>query len=133
MSIGVLDHVSIPVSNLKRSGAFYDAVLAVIGLTRTDSGDDFAGYGTHPDLPCNFWILEQTGTNTAMPGLGLHISFRALNRKQVHAFHATALAHGGRDAGQPGPRPHYSSGFYGAFAFDPDGVKIEAVVREDLP
>ncbi len=133
MKFGVIDHVSIAVSDLKRSGAFYDAVLAVIGLTRTASGNDFAGYGTLPDLPCNFWILEETGPKAAKPGLGLHISFRALNREQVHAFHAAALAHGGRDAGQPGPRPHYSSGFYGAFAFDPDGIKIEAVVREDLP
>ena len=129
----MLDHVSIPVRDIKRSGAFYDAVLAVLGLSRTGGGGDAIGYGTLPDLPCNFWLLEQTEANAAKPGLGLHISFRALNREQVHAFHAAALAHGGRDAGQPGPRPHYSSGFYGAFAFDPDGAKIEAVVREDLP
>lgn len=133
MKFGVIDHVSIPVRDIKRSGAFYDAVLAVIGLTRTASGNDFAGYGTLPDLPCNFWLLEQTEANAAKPGLGLHISFSAKDRQQVHAFHATALAHGGRDAGQPGTRPHYSSGFYGSFVFDPDGVKIEAVVREDLP
>lgn len=133
MKIGVIDHVSIPVRDIKRSVAFYDTVLAVLGLSRTAGGDDFAGYGTDPDLPCSFWILEETGSNAARPGLGLHVSFRALDRERVHAFHAAALAQGGRDAGQPGPRPHYSSGFYGAFAFDPDGTKIEAVVREDLP
>ncbi len=132
MQIGVLDHVSIPVSDLARSTAFYDAILAVLGLYQTAGGDDFAGYGVAPDLPCSFWILEQTGSNAAKPGLGMHISFRAINREQVHAFHATALAHGGQDAGQPGPRPHYSSAFYGGFVFDPDGTKIEAVVREDL-
>lgn len=133
MQIGVLDHVSIPVSNLARSTAFYDATLGILGLKRTAGGDDFAGYGTAPDLPCSFWILEQTGSEAAKPGLGMHISFRAINREQVHAFHATALANGGRDAGVPGQRPQYSSGFYGGFAFDPDGTKIEAVVREDLP
>ncbi|MFZ5931136.1 MAG: VOC family protein [Pseudomonadota bacterium] len=132
MSIGVLDHVSIPVRDIKRSGAFYDAVLAVLGLYRTGGGGDAIGYGTDPDVPCSFWILEQTGANAAMPGLGLHISFSAFDRAQVHAFHAAALAHGGRDAGQPGPRPQYSSGFYGAFVFDPDDTKIEAVVRKDL-
>ncbi|MCK9993521.1 MAG: hypothetical protein Dbin4_02041 [Alphaproteobacteria bacterium] len=133
MNIGVLDHVSIPVRDIKRSVAFYDTVLAVLGLSRTAGGDDFAGYGTDPDIPCSFWILEQTGSNAARPGLGLHISFRALNRQQVLAFHLTALAHGGKDAGPPGPRPQYSSGFFGAFIFDPEGTKIEAVVRESLP
>ena len=38
----------------------------------------------------------------------------------------------GRGPGAPGPRPEYTAGFYGAFALDPDGTKIEAVVREAL-
>lgn len=133
MNIGVLDHVSIPVRNLKAAVAFYDPVLSELGLSRTASGDQFAGYGTHTDLPCNFWLIEQSDPQAARPGLGLDISFRALNRQQVLAFHLTALAHGGKDAGPPGPRPQYSSGFFGAFIFDPEGTKIEAVVRESLP
>lgn len=128
----VLDHVSIAVRDIKRSAVFYDAVLAVLGLQRTSDGDGACGYGGEPDAPCDFWILEQAGPAAAKPGLGLHVSFRAANRQQVHAFHAAALAQGGRDAGAPGVRPQYSSGFYGAFAFDPDGTKIEAVVREAL-
>jgi hypothetical protein len=36
------------------------------------------------------------------------------------------LAHGGRDNGGPGERP-YHPGYYGAFAFDPDGNNIETV------
>ena len=50
----------------------------------------------------------------------------------MRAFHSAAIEHGGRDAGAPGPRPEYTAGFYGAFALDPDGTKIEAVVRETL-
>ncbi|WP_244495130.1 VOC family protein [Bosea sp. Root483D1] len=38
-----------------------------------------------------------------------------------------ALAHGGRDAGAPVLRPEYDGHDYGAFIFDPDGNKIEAV------
>lgn len=44
-------------------------------------------------------------------GIGLHASFRAGDREAVNAFHAAALAQGGRDAGAPGPRPHYTAGF----------------------
>src|SRR4029079_16307808 len=42
------------------------------------------------------------------------------------AFHAAALAAGGRDDGKPGPR-HYHAAYYAAFVLDPDGHRIEAV------
>jgi catechol 2,3-dioxygenase-like lactoylglutathione lyase family enzyme len=56
----------------------------------------------------------------------VHVCFKAANRAQVKAFHAAALAAGGRDAGAPGPRPHYGEAYFAAFAFDLDGNKIEA-------
>ena len=33
----------------------------------------------------------------------------------------------GRDAGEPGPRQAAMTTYYGAFIFDPDGNKVEAV------
>jgi catechol 2,3-dioxygenase-like lactoylglutathione lyase family enzyme len=130
----MLDHVSIPVRDSKRAAAFYDAVLAAVGLRRVKEVGGAIGYGREPGWPM-FWLepdLRPDTGKSARAGIGLHISFRASSRAEVHAFHAAALAHGGRDAGAPGPRPQYASGFYGAFAFDPDGFKVEAVVREDL-
>jgi catechol 2,3-dioxygenase-like lactoylglutathione lyase family enzyme len=47
--------------------------------------------------------------------------------KTVDAFHAAALAAGGRDNGEPGPREHYHLGYYGAFVLDADGNNVEAV------
>ena len=130
----MLDHVSIPVRDIGRAAAFYDPVLAAVGLRRVKEVGGAIGYGREPGWPM-FWLEPDVHPETgkgARAGLGLHFSFRAKSRAEVHAFHAAALAHGGRDAGAPGPRPQYSSGFYGAFAFDPDGFKVEAVVREDL-
>jgi len=89
--------------------------------------------GTKAGLPPIFWILGGHGDGAARPGIGLHVSFRVKSRFEVHAFHAEALKRGGTDAGAPGPRPHYTAGFYGAFVIDPEGYKIEAVVREALP
>jgi catechol 2,3-dioxygenase-like lactoylglutathione lyase family enzyme len=129
----MLDHISIPVRDFKRAATFYDAVLAAIGLKRTKERPGAIGYGTAVGLPPEFWILEQTDSNAARSGIGLHISFRVNSRDAVHAFHEAALAQGGRDAGAPGVRPQYTAGFYGAFAYDPEGFKIEAVVREALP
>jgi catechol 2,3-dioxygenase-like lactoylglutathione lyase family enzyme len=129
----MLDHISIPVRDFPRAGRFYDAVLATIGLKRTKERSGAIGYGTEVGLPPEFWIIEQHDPSAARSGIGLHVSFRVRSRDEVHAFHAAALAQGGKDAGAPGARPQYTAGFYGAFAYDPEGFKIEAVVREALP
>jgi hypothetical protein len=47
----------------------------------------------------------------------------------VAAFHRAALGAGGRDHGAPGERA-YHPGYYAAFALDPDGNNIEAVLYE---
>jgi len=124
-----IDHVSLPVRDMDRAAGFYDPVMATLGLRRRKERDGAIGYGPDDVLPPIFWILR---ADEARVGIGLHVSFRAKDRAQVHAFYDTGLAHGGRDAGAPGPRPQYTAGFYGAFLFDLDGYKIEAVVREAL-
>ena len=129
----MLDHISIPVRDSARAVTFYDVVLATIGLKRTKERPGAIGYGTAIGLPPEFWILEQHDPSAARSGLGLHVSFRVKSREEVHAFHAAALAQGGKDAGAPGVRPQYTAGFYGGFAYDLEGFKIEAVVREALP
>ena len=129
----MLDHISIPVRDFDRAARFYDAVLRTIGLTRTRDREGQIGYGTEVPLPPVFWIHAHSGDNAARAGIGLHISFRVKSREEVHAFHAAGLKHGGKDAGAPGPRPQYTAGFYGAFVLDPEGFKIEAVVRENMP
>jgi catechol 2,3-dioxygenase-like lactoylglutathione lyase family enzyme len=130
----MLDHISLPVRDFVRAAAFYDVVLATLGYRRMKERDGAIGYGGgkagHPPV---FWILQSAESDAASSGIGLHVSFRARDRAMVQAFHAAALANGGKDAGAPGERPQYTAGFYGAFAFDPEGFKIEAVAREALP
>ena len=125
----MLDHLSLPVADLARAARFYDAVLAPLGLKRRKELGDAIGYGPESRPAPVFWLLARSGRATAAPGLGLHLSFVAADRASVDAFHRAALAAGGRDAGAPGPRPEYTQPFYGAFAFDLDGFKIEAVCR----
>jgi catechol 2,3-dioxygenase-like lactoylglutathione lyase family enzyme len=124
----VLDHISIGVTDLKRSAAFYDAVLESLGLRQVFRDGDLAiGYGISEPW---FWIDIPLDVNRPVTaGNGTHIAFKAQNREAVHSFHALALKHGGHDASKPGLRPHYGPDYYGAFAFDPDGHKIEAVFR----
>jgi catechol 2,3-dioxygenase-like lactoylglutathione lyase family enzyme len=73
----------------------------------------------------NLTITREAEVRT--PIAGAHICFRAPDRAAVDAFHAAALACGGRDDGAPGLRPNYHADYYGAFVLDPDGHRIEAV------
>lgn len=125
----MLDHVSLPVDDLERAARFYDPVLACVGLARRKERPGAIGYGSAARAAPVFWLLARAGDDGARAGVGLHVSFVAPDRAAVDAFHAAALAAGGGDAGAPGERPHYTQPFYGAFAFDLDGYKIEAVCR----
>ena len=125
----MIDHVSLPVSDLERAARFYDAVLATLGYTRRKERAGAVGYGPPTRAAPVFWILARSEDGAASPGLGLHVSFVAPDRASVEAFHAAALRVGGLDAGAPGLRPQYTMPFYGAFVFDLDGFKIEAVCR----
>lgn len=124
----MLDHVGIAVSSLERSRAFYDRALKPLGIAllwtvsseHTESGGTALGYGSRGRA--YFWI----GDNERV-GQGTHIAFSAPSRREVDAFHAAALAAGGRDNGAPGLRPHYHEHYYGAFVLDPDGTNVEAV------
>jgi catechol 2,3-dioxygenase-like lactoylglutathione lyase family enzyme len=81
---------------------------------------NMAGFGV--DGKPSFWVAER-----APVGGSFHVAFTASSRPAVDAFHAAALAAGGRDNGGPGPRPQYHPTYYGAFVLDPDGNNIEAV------
>jgi catechol 2,3-dioxygenase-like lactoylglutathione lyase family enzyme len=59
-----------------------------------------------------------------------HLALRVRSRAAVDAFHAAALAAGGRDNGKPGLRPQYHPNYYGAYVLDPDGHNIEAVCHD---
>lgn len=125
----MIDHISIPVADLARAAAFYDAVLATVGMSRRKESPAAIGYGPGSLEAAEFWLLKRRPEGGANPGFGLHISFSAPSRASVDAFHAAALRCGARAAGAPGLRPEYTQPFYGAFVFDLDGFKIEAVCR----
>jgi catechol 2,3-dioxygenase-like lactoylglutathione lyase family enzyme len=116
----LIDHVQLVVRDLPASRRFYTAVMAALGVPLGGSADDY------------FWFDElfvsTTSSDAAQGELTgrHHLAFQAKDRATVEAFHAAALAHGGKDNGAPGERP-YHPGYYAAFALDPDGNNIEAV------
>jgi catechol 2,3-dioxygenase-like lactoylglutathione lyase family enzyme len=119
----VVDHLTIGVSDLEASRAFYTRALLPLGFSQI-------GGAREQGRELEFGLEEAAdfAISTAYPtGAPVHVAFVADRREQVDAFHAAALAAGGRDNGAPGLRPQYSGGYYGAFVLDPDGHNIEAV------
>jgi catechol 2,3-dioxygenase-like lactoylglutathione lyase family enzyme len=126
----MIDHVGFAVADAERSRLFYQTALAPIGIgllmtvtpEQTEAGGTVPGFGR--DGNPFFWV----GDNERV-GEGTHVAFAVATRTEVEAFHAAALAAGGRDNGGPGLRPHYGPDYYAAFVLDPDGNNIEAVCR----
>ncbi len=119
----MFDHVSIGVSDIERAGAFYDAVLKPLDVTRLHDGDTSLGYG---EKSAGLWLLGVGKPVKPDMDSGLHFCFQAKSRAAVDAFHAAALKAGGKDNGKPGVRADYSPKYYAAFVIDPDGYRIEA-------
>ena len=84
----MFDHISIGVSDVKRAGKFYDAVLKPLDITRLYvEGESFAGYSVPPKA--FFWI---GGRDT--PQSGAHIAFTAKDRDTVERFYEAAIKAG---------------------------------------
>ena len=124
----VIDHLNIGVSDLDRALPLWKAALAPLGLAlhflppaeQAIAGKRMAGFGPSPDRPV-LWLVDGQPV-----GGQTHVALAAADRAAVEAFHAAALAAGGRDNGAPGLR-WYHPQYYGAFVLDPDGINLEAV------
>jgi catechol 2,3-dioxygenase-like lactoylglutathione lyase family enzyme len=121
----MIDHISVAVSDIARSAAFYEAVLGALGLAKVvDLSPRTVGFGKkYPE----FWLNARDGLSPQPETTGIHICLRAPSEEAVREFHAAALARHGKTAGDPGPRQAAFTTYFGAFIFDPDGNKIEAV------
>ena len=118
-----LSHVSVGTNDFARAIAFYDAVLAPLGMKRILEHDKAIGFGK---LYPEFWVNVPLNDEPATVGNGVHFGFLADSTERVDAFYQAALAAGAADEGAPGPRVEYGAPYYGCFVRDPDGHKIEA-------
>jgi catechol 2,3-dioxygenase-like lactoylglutathione lyase family enzyme len=117
----VLDHVGFQCTDIAASAAFYDAVLAPLGLRRLMDFQVAIGYG---DERADFWIgAHHTGDGFRES----HIAFKAADRGAVDAFFAVAVERGAEVLHEPAIHPEYHENYYGAFVRDPDGNNVEAV------
>jgi catechol 2,3-dioxygenase-like lactoylglutathione lyase family enzyme len=120
----MLHHVLLEVSDLDRSGAFYDALLAPLGWRRHFDEDETVGWGIAKPV---FFISAH---HEPAPGFGL-LSFTGLGIVAVKAAWEAGVGAGGVSVAEPGTRRSQGSGSYSAFLRDPDGYEIEVTVGSD--
>lgn len=132
----MFSHVTVGSQDLERSGRFYDALLAPIGLRqRVVTPDDgpLALCFVSADAPLpRFYVYNPRDGLPATVGNGSMTAFLASTAEAVRASWTAGLANGGMDEGAPGERPHYGEGYFGAYLRDPDGNKVHIVYRGDL-
>ena len=131
---GPLRHVTITGIDLGASLAFYDAILAELGLQRfaeygdeeepDDSDVEAVGYGM-PGEDAVLWVVAGSAQTQ-----GLHIALSAGSPARVDAFFRSGLTHGGSARQAPRRWEIFRTGYYGAQLTDPAGNVIEAISRE---
>jgi catechol 2,3-dioxygenase-like lactoylglutathione lyase family enzyme len=120
---GTIDHVSLQVNDLERSRAFYETLLAPIGLRVVFLDGDAVGFANEDGAP--FWILPATGKTNRE----LHFAFAAPDRRSVREFGQAAKSLKAEILHEPRLFLEYGSDYFGCFVRDPDGHNVEAVCR----
>ena len=112
----LIDHVHLRARDFESTAKFYRAVLAVLEIPVTASGEGW--------MQVDELFIDAADPET--PTSHVHLAFQARDEEIVRKFHSAALAAGGQDNGGPGERS-YHPGYFACFILDPDGNNIEAV------
>ena len=117
---GVIDHLWLRTRSLVDATRFYETVCPAVAHTveRYEGRTQIRGSGA------TFSLVPGPPTEN------LHLAFQAADPRAVAGFHRAGLEAGFTSNGEPGERPEYHPGYYGAFLLDPDGNNIEAVCHE---
>jgi len=138
---GLLHHMNINVSDMKRSSRFYDLMFRDLGYDlddRRESGEDWKRWEL--DTPHEISIIQADMTlsnqEVVRGGVGRfnHIAFCALDREDVDRFHREVLVPLAEEGlctieDPPCDCPEYGEDYYATFFRDPDGLRYEFVTN----
>lgn len=121
----MIGYVVLGTNDLARAAAFYDDLLAEMGVTRMmEFGERGFAWGSAMDKPM-LCIMTPYDGQPATVGNGVMVGIAATSRDQVDSIHKKALELGGTDEGAPGLRAEGGDGFYAAYFRDLDGNKLD--------
>jgi lactoylglutathione lyase len=122
----MFSHIFVGVSDFDRALAFYNPLMAALGLKLRfcDRERPWAGWQSNPGPRPLFLIGTPFNELAHARGNGQMVAWLAENRELVDQAYAAALQSGGTSEGAPGLRPEYHEHYYGAYFRDPDGNKL---------
>ena len=120
----MIGYVMVGTNNLDQSIKFYDELLEVLDLERTEKDEVCAGYSQkNSNGNIEFYVTKPFNKEKATVGNGSQISFQTSSRELVDKFHDVGIKLGGASEGSGGERPE-GSGVYYSYIRDLDGNKI---------
>ena len=124
----MISYVMIGTNDLDGTAKFYDALLGVLGASRSLETETFIAWRGKSGGPA-LCLAKPYDGNPATVGNGVMVSLTAESPEIVDAVHRKALELGARDEGAPGPRGG-GDDYFGYFR-DPDGNKLCAAYFAD--
>jgi catechol 2,3-dioxygenase-like lactoylglutathione lyase family enzyme len=123
-----IDHISIRVSDYKKSKAFYGRLFEFLGFEISDEYPNTIGW---TNGKTRYWIAPAEGRKKHRIGdVGLHhYAFELRNRKDVDALQAFLKDERVRIVD---PADEYYEDYYAVFFLDPDGIKLEGMKYGEL-
>lgn len=116
----MIGYVTLGTNDLPRAAAFYDKLLAPLGIKRLMEFERGIAWGTSMSAP-SLAIMTPFDGQPATRGNGTMVALFIDSKEKIDRMHQLALELGGSDEGKPGPR---GAGFYAAYFRDLDGNKL---------
>jgi catechol 2,3-dioxygenase-like lactoylglutathione lyase family enzyme len=123
-----IDHISIRVSDYKKSKPFYSKLFEFLGFEISDEYPETIGW---TNGKTRYWIAPAEGRQKYKIGdVGLHhYAFQLRSRRDVDALQAFLEKEKVRIVD---PADEYYEDYYAVFFLDPDGIKLEGMKYGEL-
>jgi glyoxylase I family protein len=129
-----IHHLDLVVSDVDRSKHFYSGLLRGLGWSRVLELEGERGENIWYLQAQDTWIGLREKQSDAHPvpydryAVGVHhLALEASSRDVVDRSWMFVVAEGVETESAPKEFPHYAPGYYAAFFYDPDGIKLEVV------
>ena len=123
-----IDHISIRVSDYKKSKAFYSKLFTFLGF---EISEDYGSTIGWTNGKTRYWIAPAEGRKSHKIGdVGLHhYAFELRNRRDVDALQGFLEKEKVKIVD---PAGEYYEDYYAVFFLDPDGLKLEGMKYGEL-
>jgi catechol 2,3-dioxygenase-like lactoylglutathione lyase family enzyme len=129
-----IHHLDLVVTDIERSKRFYSELLRGLGWSGVLELEGERGETIWYLQARDTWIglREKQSDAHRVPydryAVGVHhVAFEAPSREAVDGCWEWVLAQDVETESAPKEFPHYVEGYYAAFFYDPDGIKLEVV------